>query len=532
MPDVTLLLCPEMHGERFSNRFNPSLSLAYLEPPFCQAGLSVECLDPFNDPELHQQGIEGIIGRIRAGNPTAVGISAVGNVWDSLLTVTARIKAATKKPIVVGGYISTLPEIMEMTDAIDVLFLGEGEARGPDVFKALAYNDTQREDALSKIPGLLYRTQAGEIRRTGPTPFIEEIDPFQPTLERTVKGDIAYLYASRGCYARCTFCDIRDQIGFGVRRMSGGKLSEVIEELATRFGIKEIGFYDDDFLHATGEPGRIDEIAPTLRKYGVVIDFQTRATDVMRRREEISRNRDCISHVSVGAESFVREQLRRWNKSVTPEQNMRAFEILSSLGVPYRALLIMVDGETTPEEIQTNIEHVLRLPPSGGVPYTVNAFSSSYIHGNPLKDGWGRDNLQTEGQRRFAKLMRESSVLGMRKEWLRSFDAGAVGDSKREELIGKVMASYRSVAQLASQALFVSAAEAMYEGERGERAAARHRELGQSMWYLLKRTPLLEGADLEQLDLSIPSYVENLRYTMGLGLGIIQDARERGWRID
>ena len=238
----------------------------------------------------------------------------------------------------------------------------------------------------------------------------------------------------------------------------------------------------------------------------------------------------------MGAESFVERQLLEWRKGIKPSDNMKSFNILSSLRISYRALLIMLDGRTTPKEMQENIEHVLQLPQNGGIPYTVTAFSSQYLHGHPLKDKWGKHDLTTSGQRRFADLIAGSTGLKMWQEYEETFRreklfSGIDGDGT--SVATDLMQMYRTIATVASYALFVSAAEAIHESQRGELAEKRHKRLGHYMKRLETDGKVLEEdrGDASLFVEDLASYRTNITRAYHLSREILQDAASLGWKL-
>ncbi len=193
-----------------------------------------------------------------------------------------------------------------------------------------------------------------------PTPDFDDV------MDTTTAEEFAFaLYCQRGCYNNCSFCDILHFFGrVGIRSMSPKRIIEHIQILREKYGAREISFVDDNFMSSRSF---LEEFISEFERAGligkVVIDFQSRANDIIRYRDLLERMIPFVAGVQIGIESFVDSQLRRYNKHVTAEQNMQALQILSDLKISYLAYYILLDPNVTLEEIEENIEKLKQAPP-------------------------------------------------------------------------------------------------------------------------------------------------------------------------
>lgn len=429
---VALIMCPDL----ISNAISPKRvelqgvdSLLYLERPLAKAGLKPVVINPYYS---QRSSPWEILEDVRAAQPGAIGISAPSHLLDDAALLASYLYAQTGLPVVMGGYICLLEKmfgaegLMQRLGGVTVLFKGEGEERAPLVFKAL--QNPQAGPSLSQIPGLLWRDTQGRVVDTGIAPHIHNVDDLIPDPERLAGFPKQHvdIYAMRGCSYDCSFCEIPDFQGHRLRRMSGTALNNLILELKDKWdragappSSRKIFFTDDNFLNGravspeqfeAGQRGRIDEIADTLLRTETKIQFQTRATDVWRNRGEILRNKDVFSQIHMGIESFAATQLERWRKRSTPEDNWKAIRFLSEAGITYVCYMVLLDGETTFEEVLRNAEGILSLPPSGGIPYLIRAFGTGYA-ANVYQDILGRRPDLPKGIQRHHELMCESVAL-------------------------------------------------------------------------------------------------------------------------
>ncbi len=467
--DVALVMCDDYGVDFYSTKqapsrpFSDAMSLQYLVPPLQHAGLTCAVFNPYREDGYSPSRLakEIVTSRCRA-----IGISVSSYLLESAALLSSHLKMATGLPIVVGGYVSLLPDVLQHLPAVDVLFQGEGEIRAPQVFWSLI-DPWHAFPTLPSIAGLVYRTPDG-LKSTGAAEPVSDIDPLWPNLEifrvdanSTKEPLFARIYAARGCYARCSYCEIYTFQGKKIRRMSGESVVRLIGELH-HMGVRHIDFTDDDFLF--GKPGRLNEIASVLRETGIKIKFQTRATDVLRHQQEIADNRDVIYEIHMGLESFSQSQLDRWNKNTTVEQNLAAARILTEFEIPYFAYLIFMDKETTFREISEQVQGILKLPPSAGIPYALTGFSYIYSFGNPFLDLRGRDHLSGALARCRDLLHSSSGSLRLSKDYCFAYEKGD------EE--------YQNIIWLGAVGLLWTAGLASLEDHRGELAAELHRQIG------------------------------------------------------
>ncbi len=527
-PRVAIIKCPDF--DVMSRKRGAPLGAAAIKKALAMNGTQSVLIEPRLDSGLRDGGIQGIVDNVRALGVEAVGISAESRtpVLNSVLTLSASLKAAIPGiPIVVGGYVSLLgKEVLERTNAIDVLFCGEGEERAPQVFNALLgskISDIVRDNLsrLLKIPGLYIRQLNGEIFHTGEASTVKDLDRYVPDSDDLIGPQLragpykeedkkAYIYSSRGCYANCSFCDIIEMIGKDIRAVSNEKLREVIAELA-RKGIRVIEFYDDDFLFRSG---RLREIYPVLMEHNITIDFQTRAQDVIRSIDEIRECKEVIRFLDMGIESFVNDQLRRWKKGATANSNLRAINLLAEQGIRYRCYLIMVDDVTTTQELQTNIQHFFGLPPSvGRIPYFLGTLTDQYSNARPLADLRGNSKISPA-------LKRFVIIMGLINKLTLDLDYAKVS-TKNDELANQ----YKKAILLSAQAMHILAVKSSIDSQEGEKTEDQVRRL-------IREYASAIGTFYTLSELGNPKIrIELARELASRSFQIISEAVERGWSI-
>lgn len=233
--------------------------LGLLNASLKKAGYESWIFDP-NFDELSEQAVRD---EIRRTKPDAIGITSFSTEYLREGRLMSRI-CREERPdatVILGGIIPTvLPEKALEDPNADYCVMGEGEVRLPALLNAL---NTGTPDAV---------TLDGVAKRNGrftPAPvFLQDLNslglPDYGGLDPLKYMNHVHKYAhtilprqfpyattitSRGCPYKCIFCGGRTVSGHKVRMRSAENVLREIDELKQKYGIKEIIFLDDHFLH-------------------------------------------------------------------------------------------------------------------------------------------------------------------------------------------------------------------------------------------------------------------------------------------
>jgi anaerobic magnesium-protoporphyrin IX monomethyl ester cyclase len=253
---VTLINPPwvlEQHFKRFENvaSVQQPLGLGYLAAALERNGHEVSVIDA----GALNYSYEQIIAEITQRAPDIIGITCVTPSYGKTLDLAMRMKKELDLPILIGGpHVTALPEETMRNDCFDIAVLGEG-----DLTMVQLAETVENHGNLAKVEGIAYK-QEGELIRTPPRPYIDDLDalPFParhllPGLSTYKPTPSAYRYlpqatmiTSRGCPYRCAFCD-RSVFGNRYRARTAENVVDEMELLMTKYGAKEIRFWDDTF---------------------------------------------------------------------------------------------------------------------------------------------------------------------------------------------------------------------------------------------------------------------------------------------
>lgn len=362
MTDVLLLHAPDISGDP---RKGPPLALAYLSAQLKQKGWSTRLVDLNLFPDW--RGL--LTAWLGVTTPRLVVISATAFSIQSVADAIAICKQwNTKIPVIAGGYCSLAPGLREI-QGLDAYCMGEGDWVLCEVMDQLARGQMD----FGSVPSLVYQDCKGRWHENPRRSLLlaDDLDalPFPDftDIEPSRYGEVPALplYVQRGCYNACRFCDIaafyREQ---RVRAMSPTRVAEWIRKAKHDYAITHIQFMDDDFL---SRPAWFASLAAELQvapgEYVLLANFQTRPADILRAQVELRLYAPFLYQVELGIESFSRSQLDRWAKHQTPQDSIRAIQILNAIRVPTLVYLIFSDRDTTLDELRENVTGLLACPP-------------------------------------------------------------------------------------------------------------------------------------------------------------------------
>ena len=242
---------------------------------------------------------------------------------------------------VIGGHHATLIPEDFFEDFVDAVVIGEGE----ETFKELVDRLEQGKD-ISNVMGIACRKD-GRFLVTDERPLLnlddlpfprrELIEKYRDKYFRASWHPITSLYTSRGCPFRCSFCSMW-KVNRGKYRVRSAE--SVVRELET-IPEKHIDFIDDNTLADVERAYRLYELIKEkgLRKIYKVYarsDTVAKHPDLIKKWKEIG-----LGLILIGFESFKNEDLRKWNKKTSIEQNEEALRVLKENDVESAAYFVI-----------------------------------------------------------------------------------------------------------------------------------------------------------------------------------------------
>lgn len=358
-----LLIAPLFENPKYP-LYMPSenLGLGYLASTLRLDGTEVEIIDA----NLFGLPAPQIPNHAKQGGYDLVGISVpFQSVIDESLQIAQLAREAWPKAhITVGGHFPTFRDkaILVASSSIDSVVRGDGEDTLVALCKAI-----RLKTGFDLITGLTFRDSAGRIVVNIPRPPRESLDALPWPARDTLKS-VQQLHhpwptqicSSRGCYASCTFCDIRSFYGRTWRARDPKPLVDEIQWLHANYGSEVFRFTDDEFIGpkpGKGQhgPTRARNIAKEIIDRGLEIDLMIDARPESVDYELFSYLKEAgVVDCLVGIESGVDRILKLYNKGATVSKNTAAITTLRNLGISLNLGFIMFDPRMTMTELKQN----------------------------------------------------------------------------------------------------------------------------------------------------------------------------------
>jgi anaerobic magnesium-protoporphyrin IX monomethyl ester cyclase len=359
------------------NAIDVTKSIETVYPPLGLAYLSSALKMHFNDIQIRiiDRDTETVVKSFR---PDAVGVSAVSQNYGRAIEI-GRLCRSLQIPVFIGGvHITLLPE--SLSKAFDFGVFGEGEHTIVDVIDYLSQDGGSGSLEMENIKGLILHAENG-IKLTEPRSIIQDLDSIRfpdRDLLNIPLGQNTYMFTSRGCPYKCTFC-ASTRFWNKVRWFSAEYVVSEIEEIINKYRPPAISFYDDLF---TGNIKRLERIVELICAKGihkkVKFGFSCRANLVNDRLIKILQPLK-ISMVCMGLESGCQRTLEYLKgDGITVEQNMRAVNLFSKANINAQGTFVIGSPDESEEEIlqtlsfikksRLNIFEVYLLSPFPGTP--------------------------------------------------------------------------------------------------------------------------------------------------------------------
>jgi anaerobic magnesium-protoporphyrin IX monomethyl ester cyclase len=339
----------------------PNLAFVYIAGELEAAGFEVDIYDAMS--KFHEY--EQIRERLREVSPDFVGVTAITASVNHCIEV---LKIAREEcPGVMtfmGGVHPTFcyEEILSAHhETVDYCVLGEGELTTPVLL------DTHRRGQdMSKVKGIAYRDNEGQVKRTAVQPFVQDLDSLRPAWHLVNWKDyplyfidnstVAIVSSSRGCKHTCVFCSQHKFWEGSYRHRDPVKFVAEIEHIATTYGVN-VFFIADEY--PTSDRERWEKILDLLieKKLGVHLLMETTVGDIIRDHDIMHRYREAgILFIYVGVEATSDQKLEEFKKESRFDDSKRALKLISDAGMIVETSLILGTPSETPESIKETME--------------------------------------------------------------------------------------------------------------------------------------------------------------------------------
>ncbi len=364
--DILLVNPPLTMQERYGafasvGSQTPPLGLCSLAAMVRKSGYSVSILDaPAMDMDLRKT-----VHTISNSKAALIGITATTVSIIRASELAQGIRASgVKVPILIGGpHVSALPEqTLREFPEFDLGVLNEGEYTLIEIIEA--YKSGSQYHA---IRGIVFRDK-DEIIKTAPRALIPDLDDL-PFPAWDLIPDLATYYkpaphsynqlpstsimTSRGCNGKCTFC-ARPFMGEKYRSNSPEYTMSMVDHLVRQYGIKDIMFYDDNFLL---DRGRVLQICDDMLSRDYRISWSCLArTDLTTKDFYEAIHKAGCWQIAYGIESGDQDILNNMKKQVKTERVVQMINQANKAGITTRGYFMIGCPGETPESIEKTID--------------------------------------------------------------------------------------------------------------------------------------------------------------------------------
>jgi len=233
-------------------RCYPPLGLGYLA-----ASLRQRFGNDFFQFKIINRAVEEEIKKFK---PDLVGISSVSQNYNLAIEY-ARTAKKYHRPVIIGGFhISMMSS--SLTKDMEVGIIGEGEETICELLESFERKKRFDWGEMQKIKGVIYWGDKDKIIFTGRRDLIYPLDKIPlPARDLFEIQKNTYVFSSRGCPYRCTFC-ASSRFWDRVRLFSAEYVVNEIQHLIDKYNVKYISFYDDLFVV---NPDRVRQIVNLLK---------------------------------------------------------------------------------------------------------------------------------------------------------------------------------------------------------------------------------------------------------------------------
>lgn len=357
-------------------RYGELAEAGAMEPPFGLCSLAAVAREQgyrtfIVDAEALGLSVEEAAQQVLQHSPDYVGITATTPAIVNAAKIAQVIRDDGPHPLLIlgGVHVTAIPEeTLEEFPAFDMAVVGEGET----TLLELLHHLDQGLD-LGTVKGLALRRD-GRIVRTLPRALIKDLDtlpmpafdllpPLQEhygvTAQSVDRLPAISLITSRGCYAKCTFCDT-NVTGNTMRGHSAQYVIAMMRLMHKRYGMRCVMFEDDNFLAFRK---RIREMEGILKHDPLDMTWScTSRVDIANAETLAAAKRLGCWQIFYGVETASQKILDFYKKQITPQQAQNAIEMTKKAGLHTKGFVIIGNPLETIETLEETREFVKRVP--------------------------------------------------------------------------------------------------------------------------------------------------------------------------
>lgn len=374
---------------KFGNFSYEHLGLGYLASSLRKNGYKVKIIDSY----LESLSPEEAVSKLSEYDFNILGVSFLSYSWEQtkvFVSLMKKVKPQIK--IIAGGHFVSFvfKNILNDMPEIDYILLGECEFTLPKLVDSI-YNNSALENLNGLYSRDLFNSDNSVITDLDKLEF-----PARDYLPIVLnKGGTAAISTSRGCYGSCSFCSVQKFYeNYSIhkwRYRSPENILEEIQFLVKSYNIDFIDFQDDNFISGNKFGlDRANHLAKIIKESNIQCSFRfdLRVNDVSRdlllQWKEVG-----LREVLIGIESIDEDDLKFYNKNITPKQVVDAIGTLDSIGLKYKLSTILFNPYSSIESINKNLTFLKKI---NYIDPTITSILNVY-EGTPVCNKLKKENI-------------------------------------------------------------------------------------------------------------------------------------------
>ena len=313
--------------------------------------------------------------RLETMRPDVIGMTAMTYEAGCLHALAAEMKRRMPKVVIVAGgpHPSVAADDVMKDPNIDFCVRGEGERTFPQLLDAICsgaiYGAGTSNPNYGEILGVVWRKPDSEVvynpDRTPPDTLDELGFPAWDLVDihkyhSVPRGGIIYahkefatIFSSRACPWRCTYC--HNSYGKKFRERSARHVLEEVDFLVSKYGVRELVFYDDIFNF---KPDRAKAICRGLidRNYGLKLTFPNGLRGDILDEELVDLMTEAgMYRAMIAIESGVPRIQKVMKKNLRLPQTKKIVDYMATKGVMTHGAFMLGFPTETREEMEETI---------------------------------------------------------------------------------------------------------------------------------------------------------------------------------